>query len=103
MPVLPGEHLRHPLGLPAGSVRATLSTFVAALFWTIMLLPNEKNIPIPLFLYFLTALILLFFFSHGKTIGTNEERSPWGLPRGTFRFLIIAGTAAVFEMLARSS
>jgi len=90
------QYHRHPLGLPAGSVRATLSLFVAGLFWTLLFIPDEKQIPIPLFLYFLSALILLFFFAHGKSIGTPGGRSPWGLPRGTFRFILVAGTAAVF-------
>lgn len=87
---------RHPLGLPAGSIRAALSMFIAGLFWTLLLLPAERQITIPLFLYFLTAMILLFFFSHGRSVGAEDDRSPWGMPRGTFRFLIIAGTAAVF-------
>jgi hypothetical protein len=89
---------RHPFGLPAGSVRATLALAIAGLFWTLLLLPDEKQIPIPLFLYFLMAMILLFFFSHGKSIGAGDGRSPWGLPRGTFRFLLVAGTAAVFGL-----
>ena len=90
---------RHPLGLPAGSVRATIALMIAGLFWTLLLVPEEKSIPIPLFLYFCTVMILLFFFAHGKTISAVESDSPpWGLPRGTFRFLIVAGTAAVFGL-----
>lgn len=93
------EPSRHPLGLPAGSVRATIALFIAALFWTLMLMPDDKRIPIPLFLHFCTAMILLFFFAHGRTISaTEEQRPPWGLPRGTFRFLIVAGTAGVFGL-----
>jgi hypothetical protein len=91
------EVTRHPLGLPAGSVRATLAFIITGLFWTLLLIPDDKKIPIPLFMYFNTALVLLFFFAHGHSIKKSEDdRSPWGLPRGTFRFLIVAGTAAVF-------
>ena len=90
---------RHPLGLPAGSVRATISLIIAGLFWTLLLMPEEKKIAIPLFLHFCTAMILLFFFAHGRTISSTEDQSPpWGLPRGTFRFLIVLGTAAVFGL-----
>ncbi|HEV3143812.1 MAG TPA: hypothetical protein VGZ47_08020 [Gemmataceae bacterium] len=83
---------RHPLGLPPGSVRAVLALMIAALFWTIALLPEKKNIQIPLFLYFLLVPIAMFFFAHGRTIAMNSP-SPWGLPRGTFRVLILLITA----------
>jgi len=88
------EITRHPMGLPAGSVRAVLAVAIAALFWTILLLPESWNIPVPLFLYFLSIMVLLFFFGHGKSIGSPEERPPWGLPRGTFRVIIVVGTIA---------
>jgi hypothetical protein len=90
---------RHPLGLPAGSVRASLVLMITGLFWILLLIPDEKNIPIPLFLYFCTATVLLYFFAHGKTISRqNGERPPWGLPHGSIRFLIIAGTIGVFGL-----
>jgi hypothetical protein len=88
--------IRHPLGLPAGSVRALLAMMVAALFWTLLLIPEDKGFGIPLFLFFLTAMVLLFFFSHGKSISADPNQAPpFGLPRGTFRVLIVLGTAAV--------
>ena len=83
---------RHPLGLPSGSVRSVLAVMIGSLFWAIALLPESKNVSIPLFLYFLLVPIALFFFAHGRTIG-NESPSPWNLPRGTFRGLIILITA----------
>jgi hypothetical protein len=86
------ETTRHPLGLPAGSIRAVMATVIAALFWTILLLPESWNIPAPLFLYFLSIMVLLFFFGHGKTIAPADEKPPWGLPRGTFRVIIVLGT-----------
>lgn len=90
----PKELTRHPFGLPAGSVRAVISLGIAGLFWTILLLPESWSIPVPLFLYFLSVMVLLFFFGHGKSIGSEDGRSPWGLPRGTFRVVIILGTLA---------
>jgi len=92
---MPDVAVRHPLGLPAGSVRATLALIIAGLFWTLLLIPDEKAIPIPLFLYFLSAMILLFFFAHGKSISAEEGQwPPWGLPHGTFRVIIVLGTIA---------
>lgn len=87
--------VRHPLRLPAGSVRALLAMLIAGLFWLLLLLPAEKQIPIPLFLYFLAGMILMFFVSHGNSISSSGQPPPWGLPRGTFRFLLIVGTIAV--------
>ena len=57
--------------------------------------------PVPPFLYFLLALILLFFGAHGHTIGRHlgDGRSPLGLPRGTVRALILIGTAAIVGWL----
>ena len=52
--------VRQPLRLPAGSVRALLALLIAGLFWLLLLLPAEKQIPIPLFLYFLAGMVLLF-------------------------------------------
>src|SRR5262245_7370799 len=87
----PAVTTRHPLGLPPGSVRALLSLIICGLFWVLILLPPEKAVPIPVFLYFLLSLILVFFVAHGSTIGraSGSLRSPWHLPRGTFRVLIV--------------
>src|SRR5579864_3608354 len=79
---------RHPLGLPPGSVRSVLAVMIGGLFWAIALMPESKNVSIPLFLYFVLIPIALFFFAHGRTIGKDWPH-PWNLPRGTFRALII--------------
>lgn len=89
---------RHPLGLPAGSVRALLAFLVLALIWTLMLLPRDPFVPIPLYLYYLMFLILGHFYAaHGHSIAGPQTgtRSPLYLPRGTLRLLIILGFAAV--------
>jgi hypothetical protein len=90
-PVSPPE--RHPLGLPPGSIRAILSLGIAGAFWLYLSLPQDLHVP--LYLHFLAFVLMLFFVSHGRTIGRPEHRSPWHLPKGTFRFLIIGGTVAV--------
>src|SRR3954468_3429747 len=88
---------RPPLGLPPGSIRGLLATQITIIFWVLLLAPNENFVPIPLNLYFLLAMVMVFFVSHGKSIARRGEPSPsplW-LPGGSLRFLILAGTAAV--------
>jgi hypothetical protein len=89
---------RHALGLPAGSVRALLTFMILGLIWALMLLPEEKEIKIPLYLYYLMFLILGHFFAaHGHSIASpaTGTASPLYLPRGTLRTLIIVGFLAV--------
>ncbi len=84
---------RAPLGLPPGSIRAILSLGIAGSFWLYLSLPKADHVP--LYLFFLSSVLLLFFASHGRTISAPAARHPWHLPKGTFRLLIIAGTIAV--------
>lgn len=95
------QYLRHPLGLPPGSVRSVLALMIAGLFCALVAMPEGNEIPVPPFLYFLLALVLLFFGSHGHTIGQNtgDNRAPLGLPHGSVRALIIIGIAAVLGWL----
>lgn len=89
---------RHPLGLPAGSVRALLTLMVLGILWTLMLLPPERGgSRIPLYLYYLMFLAVGHFYAaHGNTIATEaEDASPLHLPRGTLRALILLGFVAV--------
>jgi hypothetical protein len=90
-----GETVRHPLGLPPGSVRGVLSLLIVIQFWLLLMLPDSKKVPIPLNLYLLMSLVGLFFVSHGKTIGHGSVPSPLYLPGGTLRLIIFGGTAAV--------
>lgn len=88
---------RHPLGLPPGSVRAGLALMIVSLFWVMLLFPQAKLVPVPLYLYCMLGLVLLFFGAHGHTIvpaGTDHP-PPWHLPSGLIRGLIVLGTAAV--------
>jgi hypothetical protein len=90
---------RHALGLPAGSIRALLTLVILVLIWGLMLIPDDTDIHIPLYLYYLMFLILGHFFAaHGHSIaGPNTgATSPLYLPRGTLRALIILGFLGVF-------
>ena len=101
MSTVPGFPPRHPLGLPPGSLRAVLAIMIAGLFWTVLILAERNEaIEVPLFLYFLTGMVLLFFGSHGHTIGRHlNAGSPLHLPSGTIRFLLFAGTIGVFAWM----
>src|SRR5438105_11201214 len=86
---------RHPLGLPAGSVRAILILSIVGLIWALTLLPRDKVANVPLYLYYVLFLCLGSFFSaHGYSIaGPAPARapSPLYLPRGSLRGLIVLG------------
>jgi hypothetical protein len=88
-------YTRHPLGLPAGSIRALLALMILAMFWTFLLLPADRAGSVPMAFYTLLGLVLHFFAAHGHTIGGQAEPSPWNLPRGLIRFAMIIVTAAV--------
>jgi hypothetical protein len=96
-------HPRPPLGLPPGSIRGLLSLQIAIIFWLLLIIPSDpdRKIPIPLNLYFLASLVMMFFVSHGKSIASRRDPapSPLWLPGGTFRFILLAGTIAVFADL----
>jgi hypothetical protein len=90
---------RHPLGLPAGSVRTILALMITGLFWLVVALPPERNVVIPLNHYFLMALVMLMFVSHKPHADADEVLAPFGLPITLFRLLIVLGTAALFAWL----
>lgn len=101
-PTPPAVPARHALGLPAGSVRALLTIMVLGIVWALMLLPEERAVPIPLYLYYLMFLVLGHFFAaHGHSIGgaSAAGRSPLYLPRGTLRLAIVAGFVGVVAYL----
>src|SRR5262245_53490280 len=92
---------RPPLGLPPGSIRGLLALQITVIFWMFLLAPAERAAEsggIPLNMYFLLSLVMVFFVAHGKSIARKSEPtpSPLWLPGGTIRFVILAGTAAVF-------
>jgi hypothetical protein len=92
--------VRHPLGLPAGSVRALLALMVLGLIWALLVLQDIRSInPPPIFLYYLMLLILGHFFAaHGHTIAGpgSAQPSPLHLPRGVVRTLLFLGFVGVF-------
>lgn len=87
---------RPPLGLPPGSIRGIIALQISLIFWLLLMVPEENQIPIPLNLYFMLSMVLVFFVSHGKTIALKSDPhpSPLWLPGGTLRLFIVAVTIA---------
>lgn len=109
-PTLPPA--RHALGLPAGSIRALLALSVLGLLWLLALQPlpghgqplGEIRLPtVFMDLQILMILILAHFFaSHGHSIRAGGVgASPLHLPRGSVRFVLLAGYLALAVFLYR--
>lgn len=93
-PPPPSGRFRHPLGLPAGSVRALLAIMVFGTIWALLLMPREKGVFVPLYLYYLAFLIIgAYFTGRGQSSGASGE-TPLFLPRGTLRILFAVGFIA---------
>ena len=81
-----------PLRLPRGSVRALVTLALLGVLWALMLLDRE----VPLSLSYLVLLVLGHYFgSRAQPSPDPVRRQPLFLPRGTIRFVIILGFAAV--------
>src|SRR4051794_17495496 len=91
----PRVRARHALGLPAGSVRALLAFMVLGTLWCLVIFTKDETIPVAyVYLQYVMILILAHYFAaHGNTIsaGHSPEPSALGLPRGSVRFLLLAG------------
>jgi hypothetical protein len=83
---------RHPLKLPEGSVRVSLVLLILLPFWLLLALPAPAvpELPhMPLFLYLLLGLVVVFFAWHDRTV------TPWHLPWWFFPVAIILVSAAL--------
>lgn len=85
---------RYPLGMPHGSVRALLILTILGTIGILLLMPAEKKITVPIYMYY------LLFLSTGAYFGTrgrasSKEDSPLFLPRGTIRIVIVLGMLGV--------
>jgi hypothetical protein len=85
---------RYAFNLPAGSVRASLVILIMLPFWILLAVPQPLG-PMPLYLYFLMGMVLMFFAAHGGTIKpkhVEDHPSPLHLPPYFFRILLLAVT-----------
>lgn len=89
----------HPLGLPAGSVRAilALSVFGTAMILLVLQRPIDQN------LWLANTVVLAYYFAtrqHGAAAEAAGPQ-PLGLPRGTVRWLMILSfTAATVYLVS---
>jgi putative effector of murein hydrolase LrgA (UPF0299 family) len=94
--------VRHPYGLPMGTVRGFMSFLICLFFWIILLLPDGSGqLPhtVPLGHFFLLTLVFLAFASH------QHVEPPEGaefLPR-IMRFLFVGGSIAVVAYTAATN
>lgn len=90
------QYVRYPLGLPAGSVRALLALMVVGLICAILSLPPDRQVQVPVYLYYLLFLILGAYFAGRASVPASRgEWAPLYLPRGSLRFLMVVAFAAV--------
>jgi hypothetical protein len=92
-PAAPSAPRRQPLGLPRGSVRALMILMIVGTIVTLLAMPPEKQVSVPIYMYYLLFLTTGAYFS-GRGAApprkVTREAAPLGLPRGSIRFLLIA-------------
>jgi hypothetical protein len=84
--------LRQPIGLPRGSVRALMILMIIGTIVALWVMPPEKNVRVPVYLYYLMFLTTGAYFSGrgaAPPYKVSREAAPLGLPRGTIRVLLI--------------
>jgi hypothetical protein len=83
--------VRHPFGLPMGTVRGFMSLLICSFFWIFLLLPDDKASTAPLAHFFLLTLVFLAFASHPlPQQNARSEFLPW-----LMRVLFVGGSVAV--------
>lgn len=98
-----GTPVRHALGLPAGSVRATHLLFVVFLTCLILLIPGRTPQALPPFLIYLLFLMLGHYFGHRSAQPTAAgEPAPLYLPRGSIRLISILALGGTIGWLIYS-
>ena len=91
----------HALGLPSGSIRALLAILVFGTMWALLLV--QPGAEIPDYLRDLLFIIMGHYFAARRRASEDPEPGPppLFLPRGSVRFLLIAGSVAVAVLLFR--
>ncbi len=88
--------VRHPFGLPMGTVRGFMSLLICAFFWIFLLLPDAKAQTAPLAHFFLLTLVFLAFASHPfPQHNARSEFLPW-----LMRVFFVGGSVAVIAYVA---
>ncbi len=75
--------VRHPFGLPMGTIRATLALLICAFVWLVLLWPHD-TVKLPLAHFFMGSMVFMAFVTHpGLPTGAGRAVAPWVL-RGLF-------------------
>jgi len=86
--------IRHPYGLPMGTVRGFISLLICSFFWIFLLLPDNADPTkqtAPLGHFFLLTMVFLAFASHPiPSDPAHTEFLPW-----LMRVLFVGGSLAV--------
>ena len=87
-------YIRHPYGLPMGTVRGFMSVLICSFFWIFLLLPDVDDPTkqtVPLGHFFLLTLVFLAFASHPIPQDPGHtEFLPW-----LMRVIFVGGSLAV--------
>jgi hypothetical protein len=91
----------HALGLPSGSIRALLAILVFGTVWALLLV--QPGAEVPDYLRDLLFIIMGHYFAARHRTSEDPESGPppLFLPRGSVRFLLVAGSVAVAVLLFR--
>src|SRR5262245_48588967 len=89
----------HAFGWPAGSVRAALALLLFGAAWVLLLQDAE----VPEYFENLLFIIMGHYFASRKAVAPVEEPGPppLYLPRGSVRWLLVAGFVIVTVLLLR--
>ncbi len=91
----------HALGLPSGSIRALLAILVFGTVWALLLVQPDAEIPDSLRDLLFVIMGHYFAARHRAAEAPEPGPPPLFLPRGSVRFLLIAGSIAVAALLFR--
>lgn len=93
----PYGDVRHPYGLPMGTVRGFMSLLICSFFWIFLLLPDGGNLSTaPLGHFFLLTLVFLAFASQQRPHNdVKTDFLPW-----LMRVLFVGGSVAVVAVTA---
>ncbi len=87
----PHKIVRHPFGLPLGTVRGVLSLMICSFFWILLLAPADQQAKAVLAHFFLLGLVFMAFAtSTDVREGEGKAVLPW-----LFRVIFVVVTAGV--------
>jgi hypothetical protein len=92
------EPVRHPFGLPLGSVRGMFSVLICAFFWITLLWPGDQPVRALLAHFFMLGLVVMAFASAPVIADRERETSaflPWLL-----RLIFVGVSVAVVAYAA---